>query len=117
MGKFLNIISISIIIILALLVQSCSHTRYINLTKRKISDLDTIYIFKQNHKLFDYEWIFYEKQICQFKQQFIRKKIYTGTWIERNDTIFVNFFYNKKVISDKWKFIINKEKNTIESIQ
>lgn len=60
---------------------------------------------------------FFDKQICQYKEQFIRKKIYTGTWKEKNDTIFVNFFYNKKVISEKWKFIISKDRKTIESIQ
>ena len=117
MDKFLNKTNIVAIIVLTLFVLSCSHTRLINLSKGKISELDTIYIFKQNHKFFDTEWVFYEKQICQFKEHFIRKKIYTGTWTERNDTIFVNFFYNKKVISEKLKFIISKDRKTIESIQ
>ena len=68
----------------------------LNLSKSEIKNLDTIYYKKQNHKVYDTEWLFLEKNICQFSTTLLRKKTYTGTWKKNGDSIKVSFFYQRK---------------------
>lgn len=68
----------------------------LNLSKSEIKTLDTIYYKKQNHKLYDSEWLFLEKNICQFSTTLLRKKTYTGTWTKKGDSLKVSFFYQGK---------------------
>ncbi|SNZ01358.1 hypothetical protein SAMN06265377_3196 [Flagellimonas pacifica] len=65
----------------------------LNLSKSEIRTLDTIYYKKQNHKVYDSEWLFLEKNICQFSTTLLRKKTYTGTWTKKGDSLKVSFFY------------------------
>lgn len=108
-------IFLGIIIGLMILQASCTHTRLLNLSKNEISKLDTVYYEVFNHKFFDTEWIFYEKQICQLKTKMVSTKVYTGTWIELNDTIYANFFYGKKVAKVR-KLLINKTNGELREL-
>ena len=85
-----------LIIILLVIFCSCSRVLNINLSKSEIKSLDTIYYLKKNHKFFDTEWVFLEKNICQMSTIQFRKKTYTGTWSKEGDSIKISFFYNKK---------------------
>lgn len=99
-----NILFLSLIFVFI----SCSYTRNINLSKKEIQKLEVIYREKKNHYVYDTEWVFYEKNICQLSTFLIRKKTYTGTWIQKNDTIIASFFYKKNEIYETWKFIVDK---------
>ena len=91
-------VKIKIFLILILLggFSSCSKMLNINLSKSEIKALDTIYYKKQNHKFFDTEWLFLDKNICQYSHTFIRKKTYTGTWTTIGDSLKVSYFYKNK---------------------
>lgn len=111
----LSIVIVSMTILLTF-TTSCNHTRLINISKKEISELDTVYYQKFVQKLWDTEWIFYDKQICQMRTELIGKKTYTGTWKEAQDTLTVNFFYGKKVANER-KFYINPENNKLIEIR
>ncbi|MEH0154081.1 hypothetical protein V6R21_08015 [Limibacter armeniacum] len=91
-----SIIKILLILIMLKLFSSCSRTVNLNLSKSEIKNLDTIYYKKTNHKVFDAEWLFLDKNICQYSTTLIRKKTYTGTWSKVGDSLKVNFFYEGK---------------------
>lgn len=101
--------------LLSLLIPSCTYTRLMGLSKKEIARLDTIYHQEFNNKFYITEWVFYEKQICQFKTQFVRTHVYTGTWAEKGDTLYANFFYKRK-IAENWKFVVNRKTGQIVSI-
>lgn len=113
--KFKSPFSCILILIILSLNFSCSHTKLMNLSKKEIAGLDTIYYQNFNHKFFDTEWVLYEKQICQLKVKFVRQTTYTGTWVEKNDTIYVNFFYRKGVANER-KLLVNKTTGEIRDL-
>jgi hypothetical protein len=106
--KYLVLLASGLIIFMMTLSFSCTHTRLLNISKSEISQLDTIYSQTFRHKFWDTEWILYEKQICHMKMKFVGTKIITGTWVEKNDTIFAYFFYGHRIASER-KLLINKE--------
>jgi hypothetical protein len=63
MVKIFRILLISIVLFA---FNSCSRTLNLNLSKQEIKSLDTVYYLKENHKFFDTEWLFLEKNICQY---------------------------------------------------
>jgi hypothetical protein len=89
------------------LLFGCSNTKNLRVSIKEINNLCVIYSFKKNHYLFDEEWKFYEKNICQYSLTFIRKETHTGTWSQKNDTIVVSFFQNEKNIPKSSIFIID----------
>lgn len=68
----------------------------LKLSKSQIKELSVVYYKKENFKSFDVEWVFYEKNICQFSTSFIRKKTYIGTWSVKEDSLVADFFYKNK---------------------
>lgn len=99
MKKIFKIFIISIITVF--IFNNCVRIKGINLSKSEIKSLDTVFSKRIGYKIYTDEWIFYEKNICQFSTTLIRKKTYTGTWSIKGDSIYPSFFYNKKVIADK----------------
>jgi len=110
--KYYQLVIFGVFILIMPYLFSCTHTRLLNLSKKEISELDTVYNQVLSGKLFDTEWVFYEKQICQMKIKFVSTKVYTGTWAEKNDTIHVNFFYGDKIAKER-KLLINNENGKI----
>lgn len=90
------IIKILLILIVLTALSSCSRTSNLNLSKSEIKTLDTIYYGSNNYKFFHDEWLFFDKNICQFSTTFLRKKTYTGTWRKEGDSLKVSFFYQGK---------------------
>jgi hypothetical protein len=103
-----------IIISIVLNFISCSRTYNIKLSKSKVKKLDVIYQQNYRGKMFDSEWIFYQKNICTYKISFIRDLTITGTWHEKNDTIFADFFH-KKFASER-RLTINKSNGKLTEI-
>ena len=107
---------ISLTIYLALIFFGFACSGRINLSRKEISGLHVVYRQIFNHKFFESEWIFYEKQLCQMKTKFISTKSFTGTWTEKNDTITAWFFNNKKVTSE-WNFVVNKANGELTGLR
>lgn len=84
-----------------LIFNNCAKIKGINLSKSEVKSLDTLFSVRIGHKFFIDEWVFYEKNICQFSTTLIRKKTYTGTWSIKGDSIYPSFFYRKEVIAEK----------------
>lgn len=108
MKSYLKIFIVGLIGILTL--SNCSKTIGINLSKTEIKALDTIFLKQTNYAFFDTKWIFYEKNICQFSTNVIRKKTYTGTWSIKGDSIFATFFYRSKNAPKRQSIHINEVK-------
>ncbi len=83
-------------LIIVLLLTSCARTLNLQLSKKEISELPIVYTKFNNHKFFDTEWVFYEKNICQYSTTLMRKKTYTGTWQIVGDSVQIHFFYKGK---------------------
>lgn len=89
---------------------SCSKVIGINLSKHEVKLLDTIYYKKKSFKVYDTEWFFLEKNICQFSTSLIRKKTYTGTWSIKGDSIIADFFYQNKKLPKRKSLHIDSVK-------
>ena len=108
-----NALLACVIGLMVIAVTSCSRTRYLHVTAKDIAKLDTVYFQVFSHKFFQTSWIFYEKQVCQYQMYFLTEQTYTGVWHEKNDTIFVNFFDDKKISGER-KLYRNQETGRLE---
>jgi glutamine cyclotransferase len=114
-------IALGLLIILFIITTTSSFTftKNINISKKKINELKTVYEASKIGKLpIDSKWRFLSKNICQYNESIfpVKNRTYTGTWNEKNDTIYVSFFIRSKSIKESYKFYLDKKNKKLIEI-